>query len=131
MLMSSEQTNGSILLVEDDRATYTAMSLLLEHYNYHVLHARTVAEAIDLLKERPNYLFLDLMLPDGDGTRVLEQVRKQKLPVTVAVISGTTDPRTVRRVQVLHPEVFLRKPLDFLALLSQLRSGELPPGPIQ
>lgn len=112
-----------VLVVEDDEATYKAMDALLTHYGFETAHATTTAMAMTLLAANPRYVFLDLMLPDGDGARVLEHIRLKQLPMTVAVITGTNDPERIRRVERLKPDIVLQKPLDFLLLLEKLNAG--------
>lgn len=123
--VSTSQTLDRIpvLIVEDDEATYNAMRALLEHYGFQTAHASTTARAIALLSDKPRYVFLDLMLPDGDGESVLEHIRTANLPIDVAVITGTSDMQRIRRVEKLKPEMLLRKPLDFLTLLERIKPG--------
>jgi len=110
-----------VLIVEDDQASARAMCLLLEHYGFSPTHVSTTGEAMKLLASHPVYIFLDLMLPDGDGSRVLEEVRRASSPSKVAVITGTTDPEQLRRVECLAPDMFLQKPLDFFQLLEKIK----------
>src|SRR5262245_54904406 len=114
MTVLSPPDRTRVLVVEDDLPTFQAMRALLEHYGFEVSHAMTTADALAGLAANPKYVFLDLMLPDGDGTRVLEHIRLKQLPITVAVITGTTDPDRIRRAEILKPELLLRKPFDFL-----------------
>lgn len=113
-----------VLIVEDDLPTYQAMRALLEHYGFVPAHASTTSDALELLSSNPRYVFLDLMLPDGDGARVLEHIRLKNLPIEVAVITGTSDPERIRKVERLKPELLLRKPLDFLALLERIKPAD-------
>jgi DNA-binding response OmpR family regulator len=110
-----------VLIVEDDQASARAMCLLLEHYGFSPTHVSTTGEAMKFLASHPFYIFLDLMLPDGDGSRVLEEVRRASSPSKVAVITGTTDPDQLRRVKRLAPDMFLQKPLDFFQLLEKIK----------
>jgi DNA-binding response OmpR family regulator len=111
---------GRILVVEDDRASSTALNLLLRHHGYEVLMARTVADAIKLAASQPDFILLDLMLPDGDGIEVLEFSRDRQIRSAVTVITGSSDPERLARVQGLGPMVLLQKPIDFLDILRNL-----------
>jgi DNA-binding response OmpR family regulator len=110
-----------VLLVEDDPASANAMRLLLGHYGFDVSHAATARQALELLSSQPVYVFLDLMLPDGDGACVLEEVRRAGLKCRVAIITGTTDPEHLRRVKRLSPDMILHKPVDFFQLLDKIK----------
>lgn len=85
--------------------------------------AATVAEALCKLNPAPDAIVLDLMLPDGDGLIVLQQVRRQHLPSRVAVTTGTSDELRLEAAEALHPDLVLRKPIDLAELLRGLGVG--------
>ena len=107
-------------MVEDDRATSNALRRIFLRKGWDVVHATTVAEALTLLDPRPDCVILDLMLPDGDGTAVLQAIRSHHLPIRVAVTTGASDPIRLKAVAQLGPEVLLRKPIDLADLLRGL-----------
>jgi DNA-binding response OmpR family regulator len=74
--------------VEDDPAARRAISQILRRQGFAVSEACTVADAIAGLAQRPAWMLLDLMLPDGNGIDVLRRARSEQLPVTVCVITG-------------------------------------------
>lgn len=110
-------------MVEDDEVTIRSLRYLLEHYGYAVYAARSLREAIDLLKIEPQIILLDLNLPDGDGTRVLEHLKIRKMTSRVAVVTAEMDHDRLKRVQTFGPQMLLHKPLNFLNLLEQLRAS--------
>ena len=81
--------------------------------------ARTVAEALVGLAARPDWVLLDLMLPDGCGTRVLRRVADERLPSRVCVITGC-GPERVEEARALGPQAVFKKPVDVEALLAVL-----------
>ena len=109
-----------VLVVEDDPSTADALRRLLGLHGYEVLVAGTVRAALAQLAQRPAYILLDLMLPDGDGARVLEAVRQSALDARVLVITGVGDADRLDRVRRLEPEAMLRKPVDFTQILEKL-----------
>ncbi len=108
------------LLVEDDGASRHALSRLLSHSGYETSSAATIAEAETKLKEQPRCVILDLNLPDGVGTVLLERIRRQKLPIKVAITTGTTDPELLLDVKELHPDVIFKKPLNLSEVMRWL-----------
>jgi response regulator of citrate/malate metabolism len=47
-----------------------------------------VSEALQALPLNADWIVLDLMLPDGSGVRVIEQLRRSGLSSSVCVVSG-------------------------------------------
>jgi DNA-binding response OmpR family regulator len=111
-----------VLIVEDDASAYAGLRRLLEHYGCEVDYAGTVADGLKRLAEGPpEYVFLDLALPDGEGTRVLERVRMGNLPSRVIIVSGTTEQGLLWRAKSLRPDAMLTKPVDFLRVLELMK----------
>jgi len=109
-----------VLVVEDDSATNHALELLLRHQGYHVTLATSLGEALRLLESEPHDVLLDLMLPDGDGMRVLEAVRHKRLKSRVVVVTGVGDTDHLARVHLLMPDALLKKPVEFFQILEKL-----------
>ena len=101
-----------VLLIEDYAPTRRAMKQLLELEGYDVDAAATVQEGLAGLDLGPDWMLLDLMLPDGDGEQVLTEVRRRCLPVKVAVLTGVTDRDRLDRVSEMRPDLVLIKPVD-------------------
>jgi response regulator of citrate/malate metabolism len=84
-----------------------------------VLEAGTVAEAISGLGRNPEWVLLDLMLPDGSGIDVLRQVQADGRGCKVCVVTGCG-------FDVLHEAASLGvehtfiKPLDVERLMAVL-----------
>lgn len=77
-----------ILIVEDDKDTGEALSLLLEHAGHHTETAPSGHEALGtIMSHKPDLVVLDLSMPGMDGTSVLEIIRSymrfRNLPVVV------------------------------------------------
>jgi DNA-binding response OmpR family regulator len=104
------------LVVEDDPASGEALRRLLAHRGWVVTVARTVAEAMVSLDPPPHCILLDLVLPDGDGVDVLRKVRRENLPTSVTVCTGTDDPVRLALVKGMDPSALFLKPVDFEAV---------------
>lgn len=109
-----------VLLVEDDRATYSALRLLLAHNGWQVRVATTLAEARELLALQPQWMILDLMLPDGSGEDLLREIRGGNMPIRVAVTTAARDPAVLQAVMDLRPDALLQKPIEPDELLAHL-----------
>jgi two-component system, OmpR family, response regulator len=112
----------TVLVVEDDPATYGALRAILSHRGWHVAVAVTLAEAMRQLDvSPPDCVILDLMLPDGNGVALLRAIRQRKLPVKVVVTTGAGDPNILQQTTGLAPDVLLRKPINLQELLRAIR----------
>ena len=61
---------------------------------------------------KPSHVLLDLMLPDGNGAELLELVRRENLPVRVAVVTAAGPGRFWDEAMRHRPDAVLRKPWD-------------------
>lgn len=85
-----------------------------------IAEAGSVLEALSHLGSKPfDLVLLDMLLPDGDGTTVLEVV-KQRMPSTrVAVM--TRFPAFSKRCQVLKADYFFNKYEDMDNAMTTIR----------
>lgn len=88
-------TPETIMIVDDNDFERKQMSEIIESENINTILASGGKECIQLLKTRiPDILVLDLMMPDMDGFKVLEKIRKnpetQNLPVIVVTAKDIT-----------------------------------------
>ena len=111
-----------VLLVEDDSLSSSALKAILTYAGFDVTTALGVATAIARLDETPfDFVLLDLMLPDGEGTEVLAHIRRRRLRAAVLVASASSDDALMDRVHRLRLSAILRKPLDVGELLHVMR----------
>jgi CheY-like chemotaxis protein len=102
-----------VLVVEDDQATaHWLLRLLTSRGVCRITCAATVAQALRLLDPAPDWVILDIDLPDGSGLEVLRAIRKANLPTRVVVSSGTRDPGSIAASLTFDPDLVLPKPLD-------------------
>ena len=87
----------------------------------------TVAEAQAKLAGQ-DVVFLDLMLPDGEGAEVLNRVRKENLPVKVAVMTALSMGPLLVRTVGLRPDALFFKPLNFAQMTLWLRQAGIVAG---
>ena len=82
--------------------------------------AANVAEAMAQVEQAPapQWILLDLMLPDGCGISVLQRVREAALPCTVCVITGCADSQLLGDARRAGADYTFTKPLDVERLMS-------------
>jgi response regulator RpfG family c-di-GMP phosphodiesterase len=125
---------GSRMLVVDDSMTIRkTLENMLGQSGYRVDLAEDGQTALDLAEqERPDLIFLDIVLPDISGFRALRRLRRN--PVTrnipVIMISGNSGAIEKFFLQRVGADDFIHKPFGrfevFSAIERLIRSGALP-----
>ena len=108
-----------VLIVEDSDLVSGALRLLFEQTGHRVTVAASVSAAVAaVLREAPDLMLLDLTLPDGEGTAVLERLREQdRMPRVVVGLTGHDEPEIVARCTALGCADVLLKPVPTRELL--------------
>jgi DNA-binding response OmpR family regulator len=108
-----------VLVVEDDATARGTLTRILKRLQFAVLEAATLAEALRQLERRPDWVLLDLMLPDGNGLDVLRKVLSEGIATRVCVISGCGS-AVLNAARAAGAEHVFSKPLDVGRLLTVL-----------
>lgn len=120
----------TILLVEDDASVRELLKVLLEVEGYAIIEARDGLEGLEKAGGlKPDLMILDLMMPEVDGERVINQLRSQ--PATshlpIIVVSGRYE-ALERCRDLIGTENVFAKPFEPVKLLDRVGSlvGHLP-----
>jgi DNA-binding NtrC family response regulator len=111
-------SKDTILLVEDEAGIRFSTRRFFEAKGYEVWEAGTAATGESVFRSsRPDIVFLDYCLPDGDGIDVLRAFRKvdASVPVIILTAHGSIDV-AVRAIKE-GAEQFFTKPVELPALL--------------
>ena len=69
---------SKILIIEDDRVLNRGVKFILEKEGYEVISAFTKSEGYQfILKEKIDFLLLDINLPDGSGLDLCKSIRNK------------------------------------------------------
>ena len=98
----------SILLVEDEAATLSALATLLSRRGHAVTTARDVHEALEQCGH--DVVVTDLMLPSGKGLEVLAHMKSRGERPHAVVTTGTPSIDSCREAFKLGAVEFLQKP---------------------
>lgn len=107
----------SAIIVEDESKSIAALQNLLDVHCQHVdviATASNVKEAIETIDSlKPNLVFLDIELPDGDGFEVLEKVNYKLFEI---IFITAYDQYAVKAFELsaLH---YILKPINYLELI--------------
>ena len=117
-----------ILHVEDDEDLRVLLARLVEPLAIDLLGAPTLSEARQLIDEqRFDLAIIDLMLPDGDGSELFDQLAQSVPPPPVIIFSAMDSPVQDSRL-ALRQLVKSRHDGDELAALIQQLLQQWPPG---
>jgi two-component system, OmpR family, KDP operon response regulator KdpE len=116
-------TDGArVLVVDDELQIVRGLKVILRNAGYAVEAAATKAEALDAVSVRPpDVLVLDLILPDGSGVEVCEEIRRwSQLPILV--LSAVGDEREKVRALDAGADDYITKPFGSDELTARLRA---------
>ena len=111
-----------VLVVDDEPQIVRGLKVILRREGYDVKAAESKAEALDAVSVRPpDVMVLDLVLPDGSGVEVCEQVRSwSQLPIIV--LSALGDEREKVKALDAGADDYITKPFGTDELLARLRA---------
>jgi two-component system KDP operon response regulator KdpE len=111
-----------VLVVDDEPQIVRGLKIILRNAGYEVEAAETKEEALNALALRaPDAVVLDLVLPDGRGVEVCQEVRRwSTLPIVV--LSAVGDEREKVRALDAGADDYVTKPFGTDELLARLRA---------
>lgn len=114
-----------ILLVDDSPTVLLMEQLLLQNGPYELLCATSGAEAVErALKEHPELILMDVVMPGMDGFEVCRVLRAQELTRTIPIILVTTrgGPEHVEKGYESGCSDYVTKPFDGNELRAKIES---------
>ena len=117
------RTETRVLVVEDDESSRYALVSVLELEGYRPEAARDAQEALSKAESgRYHAVFMDISLPDADGTSVIEELRRRPATraVPIVALTGKTSDSDRRRIESAGASAYLSKPVDVKLLLKTL-----------
>ncbi|PID85498.1 MAG: DNA-binding response regulator [Chloroflexi bacterium] len=112
-----------ILVVDDEKAITSALSVLLSGAGYEVVVVHSGEEAIEQLSVKdPDLIILDVMMPVLDGYEVCRLVRQQREYIPILML--TAKDKTWEKVTGLElgADVYMTKPFESGELSAQVKA---------
>ena len=112
----------NILVIEDNHAILDVITLILQSESYKVNGLNKSADMSMHIEEfKPDLIILDIMLPDGDGRTLLQQLRSdvKTIDIPVLMISARYTEENIQHGE-FKPNGFLAKPFDIDDLLDRI-----------
>lgn len=133
-----------VLIADDTAAIRDSLSALISRLeNVEIVGlAETGTRALELIRSlQPDVATLDIRMPGVNGINVLESVRREKLKVTVIVLTGLDEAEYRRRCFAIGADYFFHKATEFEMVIEVLKQraralndappafapGEIPP----
>jgi len=99
-----------VLLVDDELDFLKVMQVRIESWGYDLVKAANGKEAIEAVgRHSPDVIVLDYMMPDMDGVKVLEEIRKIDKNVPVVMLTAYPDRRSIEGAENLGIHAYIPK----------------------
>src|SRR5665213_1050355 len=115
----------TILLIDDESSFRRLLRLALEAKGFAALEAATCQEGILSAKTHgPDLIICDVEMPDGTGHAVLDTLKGNSMTSAIPFIfmTGSDDPKAVRRGMEQGADDFLLKPFPMHTLLTAIEA---------
>jgi len=110
-----------VLIVDDDFLNRNSLQQFFGNEGYGVMAAATAMQAIHLFEEnRPDFVILDIHLPDSHSLTFLKIVKQINPAVVVVAISDNTDIQSSVEAMKMGALDYLEHPIDHGKMLSLL-----------
>ncbi|MGH8551404.1 MAG: response regulator [Methylococcales bacterium] len=116
---------ASVLVIEDNEDNLELIKFILEAHGYQVRHAATGREGVEqALILPPDFILLDIQLPDIDGEEVLRRIRSKEPGRSIPVIAVTSYAMSGDRERLLAAGCngYIEKPIDPNTIIDQVKT---------
>ena len=110
-----------ILIIEDDADIREGVRILLEGEGYSVSEAENGRKGLELLKEEPDLVILDVMMPGMSGLKTCEEIRKiSYVPVLFLTAKSQESDKLIGLIA--GGDDYLAKPFSYSELLGRVKA---------
>jgi DNA-binding NarL/FixJ family response regulator len=120
--------NGSVILIDDDQNILELLTeyLLLDDFDV-VGRGTDGLQAVNLYaKHKPDFVIMDIAMPNYDGLYGLENIKKLDPNATVIIFTGNGDKSITDKIIQLNATKILAKPYPVEKLVSVMKSIKNP-----
>ncbi len=113
-----------VLVIEDNVDNMELITFILEKNGYSTIKAENGKIGIEIaLEEKPDFIMLDIQLPDMNGLDVLQAIRGSDINGEVPVIAITSYAMSGDREKMLAAgcDGYIEKPIDPVTIINQIR----------
>jgi two-component system, OmpR family, response regulator len=112
-----------ILVVDDEANIRDLLSIALRHVGFDVTTADTCLAAQNIVvKQAPDLLVLDVMLPDGDGIELCQRLRRDGMRAPVLFLTARDATEDKVRGLTVGGDDYVTKPFSLEELVARVRA---------
>ncbi|NNG02271.1 MAG: transporter substrate-binding domain-containing protein [Desulfobacteraceae bacterium] len=114
----------SILLVDDEDISLSAVTQMLERMGYRVLTANSGEQALRIYAEAKNdidLVILDMIMPDMSGRETFERLKELNTGVRVLLASGYSLNEQAKKIMGMNCDGFIQKPFTMEEIHGKIR----------
>jgi len=111
------------LVIEDNEDNMELITFILEKSGFITIRAENGNKGVEIaMKEMPDFILLDIQLPDMDGTEVLKLIRKSNAMADIPIIAVTSYAMAGDREWLLESGCngYIEKPINPETILSEI-----------
>ncbi|MBU1098599.1 MAG: response regulator transcription factor [Bacteroidetes bacterium] len=114
-----------VLLVDDEKDIVEILHYNLEQENFDVITAYDGLEALSKIKENPDIIILDVMMPKMDGYEVCSKIRSMSGYENIPIIFLTAKSSEIDEVHGLNlgADDFIQKPASTKKIIARIKSN--------
>jgi two-component system, OmpR family, KDP operon response regulator KdpE len=112
-----------VLVVDDEPPIRKLLRMGLTSQGYNIVEASNGKAALELMREAPDLIILDLGLPDIQGHELLRTIRARDESVPVVVLSSRGDEAGKVQALDLGADDYVTKPFGMDELLARMRAA--------
>ncbi|CAG0926763.1 Regulatory protein AtoC [Planctomycetaceae bacterium] len=120
-----------IIIIDDEPLIRWSLRETLKKEGFTVLEAKDGKSALSHFSpehDGVSGILLDYKLPDTDGIRVLQEIRKTHPDTPVVMMTAYGTPEVAEQAAQLKVAAFIEKPFDVKQLVNRVRDLIQPPG---
>jgi two-component system KDP operon response regulator KdpE len=112
-----------VLVIDDEPPIRKLLRMGLTSQGYDIIEAGNGKAALELMREAPDLVILDLGLPDIQGHELLRTIRSRNESVPVVVLSSRGDEAGKVQALDLGADDYVTKPFGIDELLARMRAA--------
>ncbi len=119
-----EEKNKKILIIDDSAVNNVLLENVLEDQNYEVIIAFNGNDAFKAIdKNIPDLILLDIMMPDMDGYKILEELKSKEntKQIPVIMVSAKSDSLDIDKAMELGAVDYIIKPINIKTILEKIQ----------